>query len=71
MLTNLTLKQKVSHSDMSYSLWLHRLGLSGSSVYGILQERILEWVAVPSSRASSQSRDLAQVSRTADGFFTI
>ena len=28
-----------------------------SSVHGILQERILEWVAVPSSRASSQPRD--------------
>ena len=29
----------------------------GSSVHGILQARILEWVAVPSSRGSSQSRD--------------
>ena len=28
-----------------------------SSVHGILQARILEWVAVPSSRASSQPRD--------------
>ena len=28
-----------------------------SSVYGILQARILEWVALPSSRASSQLRD--------------
>ena len=27
---------------------------SGSSVYGILQARILEWVAMPSSRGSSQ-----------------
>ena len=26
---------------------------SGSSVHGILQTRILEWVAVPSSRGSS------------------
>ena len=26
----------------------------GSSVYGILQVRILEWVAMPSSRGSSQ-----------------
>ena len=30
--------------------------LSGSSVHGILQARILEWVAMPSSRESSQSR---------------
>ena len=29
----------------------------GSSVHKILQERILEWVAMPSSRGSSQSRD--------------
>ena len=28
-----------------------------SSVYGILQARILEWIAVPSSRGSSQPRD--------------
>ena len=29
----------------------------GSSVHGILQARILDWVAVPSSRGSSPSRD--------------
>ena len=29
----------------------------GSSVHGILQARILEWVAMPSSRGSSQPRD--------------
>ena len=28
----------------------------GSSVHGILQARILEWIAIPSSRGSSQSR---------------
>ena len=33
-----------------------------SSVHGILQARILEWVAMPFSRASSQSRDQTQVS---------
>ena len=31
--------------------------LPGSSVHGILQAQILEWVAMPSSRGSSQSRD--------------
>ena len=31
--------------------------LLGSSVHGILQARILEWVDVPSSRGSSQPRD--------------
>ena len=29
----------------------------GSSVHGILQARILEWVAIPSSRESSGPRD--------------
>ena len=35
-----------------------------------LQARILEWVAVPSSRGSSQPRDQTQVSRIAGSFFT-
>ena len=43
----------------------------GSFVMGILQERILEWVATPSSRVTSQLRDWTQVSRIAGGFFTI
>ena len=44
--------------------------LPGSSVHGILQARILEWVAVPFSGRSSQLRDRTQVSRTTGGFFT-
>ena len=43
----------------------------GSSVHGILQARILEWVAMSSSRGSSQPRDRAQVSHTAGRFFTV
>ena len=43
----------------------------GSSVYGILQARILECVAMPSSRGSSQPKDWTQVSHIAGGFFTI
>ena len=43
----------------------------GSSVHGILQARILEWVAMPSSRGSSQSTDQTQVSCIAGRFFTI
>ena len=39
-------------------------------VHGILQARILEWVAFPFSRGSSQSRDQTQVSLIAGGFFT-
>ena len=30
---------------------------AGSSVHGILQARVLEWISMPSSRGSSQSRD--------------
>ena len=44
--------------------------LPGSSVHGILQARILEWVAKPSSRGSSWPRDRTQVSRIAGRFFT-
>ena len=45
----------------------------GSFVQGSFQARILEWVAMPSSRGSSQPRDRTQVSCgscIADGFFT-
>ena len=40
------------------------------TVHGILQGRILEWVAVLFSRGSSQLRDRIQVSSTAGKFFT-
>ena len=39
------------------------------AVHGILQARILEWVAFPFSRGSSQPRDQTQVSHIANGFF--
>ena len=42
----------------------------GSSIHGILQARILEWVAISFSRGSSQPRDRTQVSCIASGFFT-
>ena len=42
----------------------------GASVCGILQTRILEWVAMPSSRGSAPPRNHIWVFRTADGFFT-
>ena len=38
---------------------------------GILQARILEWVAVPFSRGSSEPRDQTQVSCVAGRFFTV
>ena len=45
--------------------------LAASSVYGILQARILEWIAIPFSRGSSQPRDWTWVSCIAGRFFTI
>jgi len=39
------------------------------TVHGILQVRILEGVAFPFFRGSSQHRDQTQVSRIAGGFF--
>ena len=41
-----------------------------TTVHGILQARILEWVAFPFSRGSSQPRDRTQVSHIAGRFFT-
>ena len=43
----------------------------GSSVHGILQARILEWVAIFFSRGSSQPRDWSQVSCIGGRFFTV
>ena len=43
----------------------------GSSDHGILQARILEWVAILFSRGSSGLRDQTRVSCTAGRFFTI
>ena len=43
----------------------------GSSVHGIFQARILEWVVIPFSRGSSWLKDWTQVSCIAGQFFTI
>ena len=51
---------------MSNSLQPHGL----YTVHGILQARILEWVAIPFSRGSSQPRDQTQVSLIAGRFPT-
>ena len=50
-------------SVVSNSLHPHRfVAHLASLLMGILQARILEWVAMPSSRGSSQPRDRTQVS---------
>ena len=43
----------------------------GSSVHGILHARILEWVAIPFPRRSSQPRDRIQTSLIAGRFFCL
>ena len=55
----LTVRWKVKRKVVSESLQPH----------GILQVRILEWVAIPFSRGSSQPRDQSQDSHIAGRFF--
>ena len=45
--------------------------LSGSSIHGFFQARILEWVVISFSRRSSQSRDWTRVSSITGRCFTI
>ena len=45
--------------------------LPGSSVHGIFQAIVLEWIAISFSRGSSRPRDRTQVSRTVDRRFTV
>ena len=64
MSVSFSTKESESCSVVSDSLWPHGL------VHRILQARILEWVAFPFSRESSQPRDRTQVSHIACKFFT-
>ena len=52
----------LSHSVMSNSLHPYELSSPGSSVHGIFQASILEWVAISTSRGSSWPRDGTQAS---------
>ena len=47
------------------------LNLPGFSILGFLQARMLEWVAMPSSRGSSRPRDGTGISCIAGGFFIL
>ena len=60
----LTLKL-LSHVRLFATPW------TGSSVHGIFQARILEWVAISFSRRSSRSRDQTWVSRIVGRHFTV
>ena len=57
------------HAQLIVTPWtiVHQAPLS----MGILQEIVLEWVAMPSSRGSSQPRDQTQVFHVTGRFFTI
>ena len=66
------LRIKWSHSAVSNSLQPHGLcNLPDSSVHGILQARVLEWVAISFSRGSSRPRDWTWVSRLAGRRFNL
>ena len=56
------------YSVTSNSWWLNGLSPLGSSVHGIFQARILEWVAISSYRESSQTHDWTCIS-CIDGWF--
>ena len=45
--------------------------LPGSSIHGIFQARILEWIAIPFSRGSSRPRDWTWLSHIAGRLFTV
>ena len=51
-----------SFSDIQLFVTLQTVTRSGSSVHGILQAKILEWVVMPSSRGSSSPRDQTRIS---------
>ena len=59
---------RFSRSVMSHSCSFMDCSPPGSSVHGISQARILEWVAISFSRGSSQSRDWTRVSCIAGRF---
>ena len=61
----------VRHSVVSTLCDHMDCSLPGFSVHGILQARILEWVAIHFSRRSSQPRDQTHISCIAGIFFTI
>ena len=72
LLPILVLKMKVIVAQSSPTLY-YPMDWSppGSSVHGILQARISEWVAILFSRGCLQPRDRTQVSCIAGGFFNI
>ena len=60
--------KSLSHVRLFATPWTN---LPGSSVLGIFQAKILEWVAISFSRGSSQPRDWTRISHIAGRCFTI
>ena len=58
---------KVKVAQLCLTLWDH----TDYTVHGILQARIVEWVAIPFSRGSSQPRDWTWISHITGRFFTV
>ena len=51
------MNQPCMHAQLLSCVWLFETSWPGSSVYGILKLRILDWVAMPSSRGSFPLKD--------------
>ena len=73
VLTTIAWKKKVKLKSLSH-VWLCNpmdCSLTGSSIHGIFQARILEWVAISFSWGSSRPRDRTQVFCVSGRLFTI
>ena len=70
VIQNISSKKAEKSERESLSVMSNSLRPHGLYSRGIFQSRILEWVAFPFCRRSSQSRDQTQVSHIAGGFFT-
>ena len=62
-------KKRAEH--ISHPVFLTQIVCQAPLSMGILQARILKWVAMPLSRGSSQPRVQTQVSHIAGRFFTV
>ena len=73
MLYNFGIGRKESEMAQSCLTLCDPMGhrLPGSSIHGIFQARVLEWVAISFSRGSSWPRDRTQVSRIVGRRFTV
>ena len=69
--SNVIQRQKVKVKSLSDPMDPMNCSLPGSSIHGIFQARVLEWVAIAFSRGSSQPRDQTLVSHIAGRCFNL